>query len=42
MRKKLRPHSTDPKILIASAEVYARGKTPEVTRDGAITELDVL
>ena len=37
----LRPHSTDPKILQASAQVYARNKTPEIDRYGVVTELDV-
>jgi hypothetical protein len=33
--------ASDPKILAESAKIYARGKTPEITRDGAVTELDV-
>ena len=41
LRKEIRPHSTDLKILRASAEVYARGKTPEILRDGTMAELDV-
>lgn len=41
LHKKLRSHSSDPKTLAQSAEIYARGKTPELTRDGAVTELDV-
>jgi hypothetical protein len=41
LSKELRPHSTDLKLLRTSAEVYARGKTPEVLRDGTVAELDV-
>jgi len=40
MHSKLRPHSGDPKILAQSAEIYSRGRTPEVTNDG-VKELNV-
>lgn len=38
---RLRPHSADLKLLRVSAEVYARGKTPEVLHDGTVAELPV-
>jgi len=41
LQEELTPHSRDPKVLAESARIYARGKTPEINRSGAITELDV-
>ncbi len=41
LRSVVRPHSSDRDVLRKSAEVYARGKTPEVTPEGRIGELDV-
>jgi hypothetical protein len=41
LHKALSPYSRDPKVLAQSAKIYSRGKTPEVNRSGAITELDV-
>lgn len=40
-RTVLRPHSLDQDALTKSAQIYARGKTPEITTDGRIAELDV-
>jgi hypothetical protein len=41
MHKKLVPHRGDAKVLAASAQVYARGKTPEITPKGTVAELNV-
>lgn len=41
MRTVLRPHSSDGHILGKSAEVYARGRTPEITPDGRVAEMDL-
>src|SRR6266704_452190 len=41
IRTVVRPHPADADVLRKSAEVYARGKTPEITREGKVTEIDL-
>lgn len=38
IRTVLRPHSAHPAVLRKSADVYARGRTPEITADGRVAE----
>jgi hypothetical protein len=42
VRKMFRPHPADLGILRRSVEIYSRTRTPEVTHDGRLTELDLL
>jgi hypothetical protein len=41
MRTAVRPHTSDPAILRDSAQAYRRGKTPEITPEGGVRELDL-
>ncbi len=40
MHKELRTHSHNARTLAESAKIYARDKTPAMSRDGVISELD--
>ena len=41
MRKEIRPHSTDARVLEKSAAIYQKGQTPEVDAQGRVTALRV-